>query len=149
MSDNTVGKVIGIALRTGVEAPMREVSSAIAREGGGLDGDVKPAPHRGITFIASRQWDAVQRELGGDKPWHTRRANVLIEADRLGQLVGRRVRLGEVEVEINGETHPCGLMDELQPGLMTALNPDLRAGVHGQVLRGGTFAVGDALTVID
>jgi MOSC domain-containing protein YiiM len=82
----------------------------------GLVGDVEPSAHRGVTFIASQQWEIVQRELGAELPWHTRRANVLVDAASLKHLIGRTIRVGELEVAIGAETRPCGLMDELHQG---------------------------------
>ncbi|MEP0848144.1 MAG: MOSC domain-containing protein [Phycisphaerae bacterium] len=145
MDGQIVGTVLAIALKTAEGGPMREVRDAVGIVDGGLEGSVKPSPDRGITFLSSRQWTLVQRELSGGMPWHTRRANVLIDADSLGALIGRIVQVGELLVEIKGETRPCGLMDKLQPGLRVALTPDHRAGVHGRVLRGGTLRVGDTM----
>jgi|CXWL01.1.fsa_nt_gi MOSC domain-containing protein YiiM len=147
MSDTTIGKVIGIALRTAVRGQMREVSEAQAIEKGGLVGDVKSSEARGVTFLSSRQWEQVQRELGVPLPWHTRRANVLVETDGLAHLVGRTIELGQVQVEIKAETRPCELMDTLHDGLRRALTPDLRGGVYGKVIRAGQFRVGDMVRV--
>jgi hypothetical protein len=36
-------------------------------------------------------------------------------------------------------------MDQQHQGLKEALKPDCRAGVHGQVISGGTVHVGDAV----
>ncbi|MCC7291310.1 MAG: MOSC domain-containing protein [Phycisphaerales bacterium] len=144
-----IGKVIGLAIKTGVGAPMREVSQVEAIEGAGLAGDVPPKPHRGVTLLASGHWSQVCRELSAELPWHIRRANVLIDCHELGGLIGRTIRLGEVELEILGETKPCGMMDDQHAGLRAALVPDCRAGVHGRILRAGTIRVGDNVMALD
>ena len=126
---------------------MKEVASATAVQDGGLQGDIAVAARRGITFLASGHWGQVTSELGVPLAWHTRRANVLVDAPRIGHLIGRIVRVGDAEVEILGETKPCDLMDALHPGLKNALVADCRAGVHGRVLSGGEFKVGDTLVV--
>lgn len=143
--DPPVGTVLAIALRTTVRGPMREVASARALVGGGLEGDVRASPNRGITFLASGHWRTVTHQLHTDLPWHTRRANILVDAPSLGHLIGRKIRVGDVEVEIVGETKPCELMDALHLGLKDALVPDCRAGVHGRVLCGGEIQVGHAV----
>lgn len=145
MTDQTIGKVLSIALRSCKNGPMQEVTEVEAVESGGLVGDVASSPNRGITFLASGQWTDVTRELEVNIPWHTRRANVLVEAERLGDLIGRTISVGEVQVKINAETKPCELMDRLQPGLLNALKPDCRAGVYGQIVRGGRLSVGDVV----
>jgi len=126
---------------------MREVQQALAEVDGGLEGDVpQKSPERGITFISIEQWREVMAEMGLDLPWYTRRANVLVEGMDLAGLVGRTVRVGQsVLVEILGESEPCGLMTQIQPGLREALTPQCRGGVYGRVRTGGTIAVGDVI----
>jgi MOSC domain-containing protein YiiM len=147
MSDTAIGKVIAIALRTAVKGPMQEVPEARAVEKGGLIGDVKSSEARGVTFLSSKQWEQVQRDLGTPLPWHTRRANVLVETDGLAHLVGRTIEVGEVQVEIKAETRPCELMDTLHQGLRNALAPEMRGGVYGNVIRAGQFRIGDTVRV--
>ena len=147
MSERMDGKVASIALRTAKNGPMREVPSAVAQANAGLEGDLKVSKRRGITFIEREHWEEVCRELAIDLPWHTRRANVLVEEANLAELIGRTVAIGELEVTILGETEPCGNMDRIHRGLRQALTPNLRGGVHGRVERGGTLRVGDAILV--
>lgn len=141
-------KVLAIALKTAKSGPMREVEEATAEVNGGFACPVKPSPDRGITFLAAGHWSEVNAELGTSLPWHTRRANVLLDTRALGGLIGKTVRVGEVTVRLIGETKPCALMDTFHKGLTKALVPDYRGGVHGRVLKGGTVRAGDTLTVI-
>ena len=145
MDRQRIGRVVAIAIRTAVRGPMQEVSCADAVTNGGLEGDIPSSPDRGITFLAKGDWSDVTRQLQADLPWHTRRANVLIDIDTLGHLIGKQVSIGLVEVAITGETKPCGLMDSLHAGLKNALKPNCRAGVHGHVLQSGTIRVGDEI----
>lgn len=148
-SSTNVGKVLAIAVRTAVRGPMREVSNADAASGAGLDGDVAVAPERGVTLLAAGQWNAVNRELRTNLPWHMRRANVLIDAESLQHLIGRTIRLGNARVRVNAETRPCQLMDELHSGLRQALTPECRGGVYGRIIEGGSISVGDQATLCD
>jgi MOSC domain-containing protein YiiM len=148
-NEETIGRVLAIAVRSGARRPMIEIVQALARVDGGLEGDYAARGARGISFLAAAQWKAVTRELSADLPWHTRRSNVLVDAAGLAHLIGRRIRLGEIEVRVKGETAPCGLMDTLHPGLRAALHGECRGGVYGRVLRGGQFRVGDALRLLD
>lgn len=145
--ESIVGRVAAIALKTAVSGPMREVSDAVAEVDGGLVGSVRPRPRRGITFLATGDWKDATSELAVSIPWHTRRANVLIDAERVGHLIGKTVQLGDVVVEVLAETRPCELMDKLQPGLLNALKPNHRAGVYGRVIAGGEFRIGDTLRI--
>ncbi len=143
------GKIVAIAVRTQKNGPMREIERAEASLGGGITGDLPVSAARGVTLISREQWDEAMGELNADLPWHTRRANVLVEGLRLSDLVGLVVKLGEVELHIHGETKPCGLMDKLYDGLQNVLKPEMRGGVHGQVIFAGNFAVGDSITIVD
>ncbi len=144
----TVGKVLALAVRTQRKGPMRELEQVRATADFGLDGDQPVKDFRGITLLSQPQWEGVQAELNADMPWHTRRANLLTDVPRLGEWIGRTIRIGSVVVEITGETRPCGLMDELQPGLQTALKPECRAGVHGHIRESGSIRVGDEIQLL-
>ena len=147
MPSPKTGRVVAIAVRTTRNGPMREIESARAQQDGGIDGDLPVEPDRGITLIALEQWEQVTGELGVELPWHTRRANILVEGVQMADLLDRTVRVGEVELKITGETKPCGLMDQQHAGLREVLVPELRGGVLGRVVRGGEFAVGDVISV--
>lgn len=147
LADQRVSKVLGLALRSAPRGPMREVHEVTAVANAGLVDDVASRPDRGVTFLSAAQWRDVQRELGTDIPWHTRRANVLVDLDGLSAWIGHTIRVGSVVVQVLAETKPCDLMDRMHPGLKAALAPELRGGVHGRIVQGGRIAVGDAITV--
>jgi MOSC domain-containing protein YiiM len=148
MSEKQEGTVLGLALRTARRGPIELVEEVTAVENGGIESNRDVEPHRGITFISSEQWSEVQQELEvPELPWHTRRANVLVEGLVMTDLMGKTLEIGEVVVDVEKETEPCGLMDKLHNGLRKTLEPDCRGGVHGRVMRGGRFCVGDTITV--
>lgn len=148
MEQPTVGTVLAIALKTAHGGPMREVTAATVEQNGTLVGSASANPARGVTFLSASQWQQVMHELDADLPWHTRRANVLIDADGLGNLRGASIQIGQATFEILAETRPCDLMDTFHPGLKVALTPDCRAGVHGRVTRAGDIRVGDAVVLL-
>ena len=155
MTDSTlssqmhIGRVIGIALRPAVGAAMRLSDQAQAVAHGALQGDIASSVRRGITLISSRQWQQTIDELGVDLPWHTRRANVLVETDSLLHLISHTIAIGPVRVKVHNETKPCQVMDQLHPGLMHALVPQGRGGVYGEILTGGIIRVGDPVALAD
>lgn len=149
MSEQLVGTIVGIAIRSAKNGPMKEISEAAAVSRGGIEGDLPSSLARGITLISSVQWQQVIGQLGQELPWHARRANVLVDTPELGNLIGRKILLGGVEMEVEGETEPCGLMDQICPGLREVLIPDCRGGVHGSVVLGGRIKKGDHLIVYD
>jgi MOSC domain-containing protein YiiM len=148
MSDAVAARVLAIAIRAAPHGPMRETAQARATPGAGLEGHGRVSPRRGVTLLAIEDWRAATGELGVDLPWHTRRANVLVEGLRMPDLPGRTLRIGEVKLRVEGETEPCENMERAQRGLLAALTPGCRGGVHCRVLTGGVFCVGDAVEVI-
>ncbi|NOX59657.1 MAG: MOSC domain-containing protein [Planctomycetes bacterium] len=147
MTDLSNCSILAIAVRTAKEGPMREIDQAVVQQGGGIEGDLPAPHHRSITLLSASQWAQTTKQLEVELPWHTRRANVLLDSDSLEGLIGCTIQLGETKIQINAETTPCGLMDRLHPGLRKALAPGCRGGVYGEVIEGGVIKVGDALSV--
>ena len=147
MNDSSLARVLAIALRPLRAQPMMLVQAARAEREGCLVGDHSKSAKRGITLLSAPQWADVIGDLGFDLPWHTRRANVLLDAKDLGRLVGQTVRIGEVEILVNGITYPCAHIEEMQPGLLKALTSD-RGGVYGRILNDGEVRVGDEMRVM-
>lgn len=147
-NEQRVGKVLAIALRTGASEPMKDVAQAVAVENGGLVGDIASEPDRGILLLALKQWEEVIRALGTVMLWHTRRANLLVDAATLAGLIGKTIRIGpDVLVAVTAEAIPCAEMDRVRPGLREILRADCRGGVYGRIVKGGKFAVGDLVVV--
>ena len=148
-SDGPRGVVKALALWSGEELPTREVNEVRVTAGRGFEGDERGVGKRGVTLLSIERWTDTMREMGEDLPWHTRRANILTEGIDLTATIGKRLRIGEVEIDVHDETRPCKLMDELCPGLRRALKPDKRGGVVGEVIHEGEIRVGDAVTVLE
>ena len=54
-------------------------------------------------MLSAPQWEQVTRELETDLPWHTRRANVLLDCGSMAELIGKTVQIGELRIEVNDE----------------------------------------------
>lgn len=138
--------VVGIAIKEAHRAPLVEVEQAEIVDSG-LVGNVEQKEHRRVTLMDRRQWAEVQSELGMELPWTTRRANILTEGLVMADLMGKSLQIGDVELLVEGETVPCGLMDEYFPGLNEALKPDWRGGAYARVVKPGEIRVGDTIFV--
>ncbi|MGK2913312.1 MAG: MOSC domain-containing protein [Porticoccaceae bacterium] len=140
----------GIARRAQSKGLMEELPLCHVTTDHGVAGDYRGQPgSRQVTVLSLESWRDACATLGMELPWHTRRANLLIEGIRFSRAsVGDIVRIGDLELEITRETDPCHRMDALQPGLKTALQPDWRGGVCCRVLKSGDIAIGDAVEVV-
>ena len=143
------GKVLAIARRARTRAPMELCGTAAVTVEGGIEGDVRGTlKGRQVTLLTKEGWDAACAELGTEVPWTTRRANVLIEGLAVAGEVGRRLRVGNLELTITGETDPCQRMEEQVTGLRAALAPEWRGGVTCNVAASGAIAVGDKVDFV-
>lgn len=145
---HTPGTLKAIAVRTASRAPMQEQRLVEVTLQDGIITDYRGAGPRQVTFLDVQQWQEVLDTLGVDLPWHTRRANLLIEGVDLRAAVGRRLQVGACRFAIGGETTPCARMDELQAGLRTTLQPAMRGGVWGKVVQAGLLCVGDGVQIL-
>lgn len=143
-----VGRVLAIARKPRHGAPMEPIDAASITPERGLAGNANGRPgRRQLTVLTREGWGAACRDLGREVPWTTRRANVLVEGLELAGRVGWRLTIGEVMLEITGETTPCSRMDAQVAGLTAALAAGWRAGVTCRVLQGGEIGRGDAVTL--
>lgn len=122
---------------------MVQLQEAEVIEQRGIDGDKRARPARGITLLSHQQWREVCGDLDAQLPWHTRRANLLVDAPSLAHTINQVITIGDVRIKVIAETKPCERMDEIHAGLQAALRNDCRGGVYGLVLHGGRIAVTD------
>jgi MOSC domain-containing protein YiiM len=140
------GRLEAIFLRPGARLPVKPVAAAIAIAGVGLDGDHAQGGRRQVTLLAREQWLAACAELGHPADPAVRRANLLVSGVDLGTCIGGSLRIGEIVVDVLGETRPCELLDDDgRVGLCVALRPARRGGVYGTLRTGGELRVGDSV----
>ena len=138
-----VGRVERLWVKRMRRGPMDAVSKVEVEARVGLAGNANRGGRRQITLLSKEVWERLMAELGGDLDPSTRRANVLVSGLDLVESRGRVIKLGDVRVEIAGETKPCERMEEAMPGLRQAMRPNWNGGAYGMVLDGGTIRVGD------
>jgi MOSC domain-containing protein YiiM len=144
------GRVVGICIGPEPERPMRSVTEVVAVAGRGLAGDryFQPAengdPTAEITLIESEAIEAATDESGVDIRLEDTRRNIITSGIRLDDLVGKRFRIGEVEVEALEPNPPCRHLAELagKPLLRPLAR---RGGVRGRIVKGGVVAAGDPI----
>jgi uncharacterized protein YcbX len=115
------------------------------------------APLHLVTTASLRWWadQAPEPEVS----WQRTRANVVVDvpgSDRVEDgWVGRKLRIGDSEVEIVEPTERCAMVTHAQAGLdhaaelLRVLAPhDLNLGVYATVVTPGTVRVGDPVVVL-
>ena len=138
-------RLLAIAVRRRSRGTMQELAEAEVTLDGGVGDDFRGrAGRRQVTVLSLESWQAACRELGQPElPWTTRRANLLVTGVDLA--AAGVLRIGEVELEVTGETAPCERMEEACPGLRAALTPAWRGGVTCRVRQPGAMRPGAPL----
>ena len=126
---------------------MQTLDNAQVSVADGIQGDFRGAQKgRQITILSESAWRKACADVAAELPWTTRRANLLVDGIEFDEsFVGKRVRIGEVELEVTEETEPCARMDAEQPGLTAALTPQWRGGISCDVLKPGHISIGDQI----
>lgn len=155
----TPGKVASLHLHPRKAGdPLVPVARIEAVEGKGFVGDRryfgrlsrrtgKPS-RRQVTLIEREVLAAHATRLGGPpiQPGEAR-ANIETEGIELAAMVGRRLRVGSMLLEVTQHRDPCAKMDAVQPGLRALMEPPCQ-GVIAVVVESGEAKVGDPVTPV-
>ena len=138
-------KLIGIAYKTEKRGTMITTEGANVTQKTGVENDIFGRPgKRQVTVMSIQQWQQACNEVDKNLPWFTRRANLLVDGISFSaQDQGKQIVIGELILEITGETDPCKKMEMAYPGLEKALLPDWRGGVTCRVLNDASIAIND------
>ena len=138
-------RIVAVYLKRAHRGPMDPVAEATLVAGKGLEGNVDRSRRRQVTLLELENWQLCTAEVGSAAEPARRRANIVVSGIGLAQSRGRVLRIGDARLAVGGELTPCERMDEVHPGLKSALRPDWRAGIFAQVLDGGVIHVGDPI----
>ncbi len=142
-------KLIAIAYKTEKRGAMITTESANVTQKSGVENDIFGRPgKRQVTVMSLQQWQQACNEIDKNLPWFTRRANLLVDGLSFSaQDQGKQLVIGELILEITGETDPCKKMEMAYPGLEKALLPDWRGGVTCRVLNDASIAINDPVSL--
>lgn len=144
--DQPTGRVEAIFLALAHGRPPREVPSAVAHPGRGLEGDrhFDDTDACDITLIESEAIERLRAEHGIDlRPGESRR-QVLVRGVNLADFVGRHFLIGDVECEGDEHCEPCQHLAGLVQTQLV-LRGLLHTGLRARVLKGGTVSQGDTV----
>ena len=141
------------------KAPMERRASVEARAGVGLVGDRYavgegafsrwPGPVREVSLIGAAQLREAEREHGVSLSDGQHRRNLVLDGLDPADLLKRRFRVGEVEMEGLRLCAPCRYLVRVtgQAAIFDALVR--RGGLRARIVTGGTLRTGDEVVIVE
>jgi len=123
-------------------APLEGAQEVKVVAGGGIEGD--RYGDRDITLFEAEAIEGLRADTGIELAPNEIRRNVMTRGIALNDLLGRRIRVGEVEAVVTELCHPCSHLQQLtEPGVLRGLVN--RGGLNADVVKGGSIRVGDPI----
>lgn len=152
-------RVIAIFTCADKGLPMERRTSVMAVADKGLEGDryylgtgaysqTKPSKVRDVSIISLEDIQAANTTNGTHfTPADTRR-NIVVAGIELNGLVGKKIQLGPVTIEITGLCTPCDRPSKLSGKDDFRTVFENRGGIRGQILDNGEIRVGSKFEVV-
>jgi MOSC domain-containing protein YiiM len=146
MKGESMGEVVSIHIVSQRHGVAEAVERVTAQTNYGLEGDWRSRRNRNgqLTLIEAEVLEEVGHLLGAPVPSGASRRQVVVRGIKLNELMGQRLRIGDVRVFVETPCDPCSRMEEtIGAGAREVLEG--RGGVRCFVLAGGELRVGDAI----
>lgn len=152
-----MGTIEHIYMASEASKPMVSRLEAEVIAGFGIEGDryanktgtysKNPTPGRHVTLIEAEVIEDIAQRLGIPLAPHDTRRNVTTRGIELNPLVGKKIQLGAVVLDVIRFCDPCAYLQTLvgRPVLKPLVD---RAGIRCDVVTGGTIYVGDTITIL-
>ena len=140
---------IGITIKN--NQPIHEVNSINVLANQGIVGDRHfnefNDPYNQITLIESENIDYYNIKYGLNIPYKDFRRNIITKGIKLNDLVGKRFKIGKVELEGIDLCRPCKHLSEILDQDNIIKEFLRRGGLRCQILTSSTIEVGDKINV--
>jgi MOSC domain-containing protein YiiM len=136
------GVVEGIFWGAVDEGTLEAAEEVRVATGAGIEGD--RYGDKDLTLFEAEAIEGLREDTGIDLAPNEIRRNVMTRGISLNDMLGHRIRVGEVEAVVTELCHPCAHLESLtQPGVLKGLVD--RGGLNADVVAGGSIRVGDAV----
>ncbi len=139
------GALEAIWIKSAKRGPMKAVSTAAMAAGKGIVGNADFGGARQVTIIEKEAWELLQSQLDQELDPAERRANLMVSGVDLRDSASKVLCIGDVRIRLQGETRPCGRMEQASPGLQDKMSLMWRGGAWGDVLDEGEIHIGDTV----
>ena len=136
------GVVEGIFTGAIDEGPLHAADEVQVKAGAGIEGD--RYGDKDITLFEAEAIETLKADTGIELAPSEIRRNVMTRGVALNDLLGHRIRVGQVEAVVTELCHPCSHLQKLtQPGVLCGLVN--KGGLSADVVQGGAIRIGDSL----
>ena len=148
-----MSKVYKLGISTKNNQPIKEVNSIDVLASQGVIGDRHfkefNDPYNQLSLIESENIDDYNIKYGLNIPYLDFRRNIVTKGIQLNNLVGKKILVGNVEVEGIDLCRPCRHLTEVL-GRSNILKEFLRrGGLRCEVLSSSSIKIGDKIKVLD
>ena len=144
-------KVYKLGISTDNNQTISEVNSIKVLANQGIVGDRHfnefNDPYNQITLIESENIDYYNIKYGLNIPYKDFRRNIITKGIKLNDLVGKRFKIGKVELEGIDLCRPCKHLSEILDQDNIIKEFLRRGGLRCQILTSSTIEVGDKINV--
>ena len=146
-----MSKVIKLGISNSNNKKIKEVESIEVLANKGVVGDRHFSdyndPFCQLTLIESENIDFYNLKYGLNIPYVEFRRNIVTEGIRLNELIGKRLRIGNVEVEAVDLCRPCRHLTEIlcQDNILKEFLR--KGGLRCQILTSSIIKIGDEIII--
>ena len=147
-----MGEVLRLGITKNNNQPIKEVNSIEVLANKGIIGDRHfhefNDPYNQLSLIESENIDDYNIRFGLNIPYIDFRRNVITKGIRLNDLVGKKLKVGSVELDAIDLCRPCRHLTEML-NQKNVLKEFLRkGGIRCQILSSSNIHVGDKIKLI-
>ena len=146
-------EVLKLGITANSNQPIQEVNSIEVLANKGIIGDRHfqefNDPYNQISLIESENIDDYNMRFGLNIPYIDFRRNVITKGIKLNDLVGKKLKVGSVELEVIDLCRPCRHLTEM-------LNQDnvlkeflRKGGLRCQILSSSNIKIGDKIEILN
>tara|TARA_B110000438_G_scaffold297074_1_gene342857 strand:+ start:110 stop:553 length:444 start_codon:yes stop_codon:yes gene_type:complete len=139
-----MGELLKIWIKTAPGEAMLEKTKVKMIANKGIEGSAtEKSHHRQVTILSIEAWNKATENLGKSVDPAERRSNFLVQGIDLNKTIGKILNIGDLQIQITGETKPCNLMEKISSGLKGALEEHWNGGATGIVVNDCSVSIGD------
>ena len=148
-----MAEVLKLGITLNSNQPIQEKSSIEVHANKGIEGDRHfkdfNDPYNQISLIESENIDDYNIRFGLNIPYIEFRRNVITKGIKLNDLVGKKIKVGNVELEAIDLCRPCRHLSEMLNQNNIIKEFLRKGGLRCQILSSSNIKVGDKIEILN